>query len=461
MTDDKQAGPNSPQDSQPDYLSRFAERTAGSQKLYGEAREVTPGGISHFPRYHAPHPTYVAKARGSRIWDVDGNESIDLWMAHYDAILGHSPAPVVEALQAILGDGLHVGMPMEHEVRLAKQVLDLMPSAEQVRFCCSGSEADMYAVRLARAFTGRQRVLKMQGGFHGANTDLSVDVFPPDFGGAEGRGLLPQVEQFTRSTPFNDIEGTAKSIREAGDDLAAVILEPVLGAAGFLPAEQEYLDFLREETRKVGALLIFDEVITGFRVAPGGAQEHFGISPDLTTMGKVMGGGLPIGAIAGRADVLEISSVLRQAPRNEQIFIGGGTYSCNPLSMVAGSVTLDILKAGRDEIYPTLESRNRRFCAGVQQAFDAVDIPIHITHIASLMAVHFLKERGLSMRNVAEVAKHSVPGKQNELADRLRNHGVFMLHSAALSLAHSEEDIDTLIGAVQACAQEMAEAQGG
>ena len=209
-----------------DYLARYEQRTPGSKALYDKARRVTPGGISHNHRYHAPYPVYFEKAKGCKLWDVDGNEYVDLWMAHYDAILGHAPDTIVKRLQGAMEGGLHVGLAMEHEIGMAERVVELVPAAEQVRFCTSGTEATMYAVRLARGFTGRNIILKIRGGWHGANTDLMVDVAAPEFIGAEGAGLLPQLAEFTRSVEFNDIEDTARAIREAGDDWAGIILEP-------------------------------------------------------------------------------------------------------------------------------------------------------------------------------------------------------------------------------------------
>jgi glutamate-1-semialdehyde 2,1-aminomutase len=443
---------------EPAYISRFKNTMTGSWGILERAQKVIPGGISHFPRWHDPYPLYCARARGSRMWDADGNEYIDLWMAHYDALLGHSPEPVVNALREILTDGLHVGIPMEYEVKLATMITELMPCAEMVRFCCSGTEADMYAIRLARGFTKRNVVLKIKGGFHGAGTDLSVDVFIPSFQGREGIGLVPNLDQYTRSMAFNDIDTTYQAIQEAGDDLAAVILEPALGAF-MLPAEKEYLVFLREETKKAGALLIFDEIITGFRISLGSAQEYFGVTPDLSTMGKVMGGGMPIGAIGGRADILEISSVQRRVPQREKIFIGGGTYSANPLSMVAGITTLGILKERKDEIYPIINDRNQRLCEGIQQAFDAVDIPVHITRIGSLMAVHFIKEKGLPIKNAVDVAEHTLTAEKEEFGARMRNRGIYLLHGSALSIEHSDADVGTVIATAAECAKEMAEAR--
>ena len=443
---------------EPAHVSTFKNLATGSREVFEKAEKVIPGGISHFPRWHDPYPLYCTKARGSRMWDVDGNEYIDLWMAHYDALLGHSPEPVVSALKDILADGLHIGIPMAYEVKLATMVSELMPCAEMVRFCCSGTEADMYAIRLARGFTKRNIVLKIKGGFHGAGTDLSVDVFIPNFRGREGIGLVPSLEQYTWSVAFNDIDSTYQAIQEAGDDLAAVIIEPALGAF-MMPADKEYLSFLREETKKAGALLIFDEIITGFRISLGSAQEYYGITPDLATMGKVMGGGMPIGAIGGRADILEISSVQRQVPQWEKIFIGGGTYSANPLSMVAGITTLEILTERKDEIYPVIDARNQRLCEGIQQAFDAVDIPVHITRFGSLMAVHFLKEKGLPIRNAVHVAEYTLSAEKEEFGARMRNRGIYLLRSSALSIEHSDADVDTVISAAKGSAQEMAAAR--
>ena len=444
-----------------DYLERYARRTPRSRQLHAEAQRYMPGGVSHNQRYHAPYPLYFARAQGSRLWDVDGNEYHDLWMAHYDAILGHAPPEVVAAVQEALGAGLHVGLAMEHEIGLARRVCELVPSAELVRFCSSGTEATMYAVRLARAFTGRSVILKLVGGWHGANTDLMVDVNLPEFIGAEGKGLLPGIERFTRSVQLNDIEGTAKVIREAGDDWAGIILEPAMGSAGFVPAQLDYLRFLREETQRRGAVLIFDEVITGFRLALGGAQQLFGVTPDLTTLGKVLGGGMPVGAVAGKAEILELSSAKRDVPKREKVIIGGGTYSCNPLTMIAGTKTLDILKARQDEIYPQLAEKNQRFCQGLQQAFDAVGLPVFINRIGSLQEVHFVKEKGLPVRNMADVVRHTHYDWRKELAARLRNHGVFLFHGGALSMAHTDADLDGMLAAYGRCAEEMAAARGG
>ena len=439
-----------------DFIAAFEAKTPGSRRLNDRSHQLTPGGISHDSRFTPPYPLYVSRAQGSKIWDVDGNRYHDLWMAHYDAILGHAPAVVVEKLKTVMEDGLHIGLAMEHEVKLAQKVVDMMPGAEQVRFCASGTEATMYAVRLARGFTGRDVILKMVGGWHGANTDLMIDVRPPEYIGPESAGLPPDLNTYTRSVQFNDIEDTARGIAEAGDNLAGIIMEVAMGSTGFLPAEPEYLAFVREETAKRGAVLIFDEVITGFRLAPGGAQEVVGVTPDLTTLGKVMGGGMPVGAITGKAEIMSLSGVTPKRPKLERVLIGGGTYSCNPLTMVAGLTTLDILHSRQNEIYPALEQMGVQLAAGMKDAFQAVGIPVFVNQNGSLMEVHFPKEDGLPLRNMADLVNNTYRDKQGEYATRLRNHGVFLIHGGALSLEHTQADIEDIIQAHRTVAAEMA-----
>jgi glutamate-1-semialdehyde 2,1-aminomutase len=440
-----------------DFLAAFERKTPGSKRLNQLASQVTPGGISHDSRYHAPYPLYVTRARGSKVWDVDGNAYHDLWMAHYDAILGHAPPMVIERVREAMEDGLHVGMAMEHEVTLAQQVAELVPCAEQVRFCSSGTEATMYAVRLARGFTRRNVILKLLGGWHGANTDLMIDVRPPEYIGPESAGLLPDLNKYTRSVPLNDIEGTRKAMDAAGDDFAGLIMEVAMGSGGFILAEPDYLQFVREETRRRGAVLIFDEVITGFRLGLGGAQELVGVTPDLVTLGKVLGGGMPVGALAGRAEIMELSAVTPKRPKLERVLIGGGTYSCNPLTMIAGSTTLGILKSRQKEIYPALAQANQRLCDGLRRVFADVGLPVHVNQLGSLMEVHFLKEPGLPVRGMADVMNHTYRDKQAEYATRLRSHGVFLLHGGALSVEHSEDDIQGIVEAHRRVAEEMAE----
>ena len=445
------------------WREEYVARTPGSERAYQRALRVTPGGVSHRFRHHAPYPLYVRRAAGSRIFDVDERPYLDLWMAHYDAILGHSPPEVVTVLSERLADGLHIGLPIEEEIALAEAVQRHVPSAERVRFCSSGTEASMYAVRVARAASGRSLIAKLTGGWHGANTDLTVGVLPP-YDGPDGAGLPPQLSACTRLIPPNDIEGTAAVLAEAGADLAGVIVEPIMGAAGFLALESEYLHFLRETTKKADALLIFDEVISGFRLGLGGAQAVLGITPDLTCLGKVLGGGLPIGALAGRAEVMAFST--GPGEHGTQALIGGGTYSCNPLSMLAGQITLATLAKPTEDgisLYDRLARQNARLCEGIRCGFAQANIAVQVMQHGSLHEVHFLRQEGRSseggppLRTVVDLQRRSHPQRRFELAERLRARGVFLYHGGALSRAHSDEDVEQLIVTYQAVAQDMAE----
>ena len=248
------------------FFDAYRQKTPLSEKLFERAREVMPGGISHNIHYFPPYPFFIQKTKGSKIWDVDGNEYVDLWMGNYTHILGHRPRVVVRALEEQLREGIHWGLVYEKQVEWAELVRELVPSAEMVRFCCSGTEATMYAVRLARAFTGKKTILKIAGGWHGANPDLSLGIKMP-YEKEESLGLLPELQEYTRVIPFNNLSGSLQIIHQNEENLAGIILEPIIGEGGFTPATKEYLQMLRSETEKLGALLIFDEVISCFRVA--------------------------------------------------------------------------------------------------------------------------------------------------------------------------------------------------
>ncbi len=271
-----------------------------------------PGGISHNIHYFPPYPFYVKYAKGPKVWDVDGNEIVDLWMGHYTHLLGHHADVIVEAIERQVKEGIHWGIVFEKQIEWAELVHELIPSAEMVRFCCSGTEATMYAVRLARAYTGKNTILKIAGGWHGANPDLTFAIKAP-YDQRESLGILPDLERFTKSIPFNDIPRTQEILHQNKKDLAGIILELATGEGGFVPATTEYLKMLRSETEASGALLIFDEVITGFRLSLGGGQKRFGITPDLTTLGKIVGGGLPVGAVAGKKEIMEKTSPERKS----------------------------------------------------------------------------------------------------------------------------------------------------
>jgi len=438
------------------FIREYEQRTLKSRKLYDEARKFMPGGVCHNLRYFPPHPLYISRADGSRVWDVDGNEYIDLWMGHLALILGHRPSIMNKALEDVERAGAHWGIVNEYQVELARLICEMVPCAEKMRFCVSGTEANMYAVRLARGFTGRRTIIKMEGGWHGGSTDLTSAITAP-FDKPESAGIPSEMARLTRAITFNDVDGALETIHDCGDDLAAVILEPVMGAGGAIPAEKEFLEVLRKETSRTGALLIFDEVITGFRLAPGGAGEHYGIVPDIATLGKIAGGGSNIGIIAGRADILELCDPSISRRKGEAVLVGGGTFSATPMSMISGLALLGHLRDHAQEIYPALNEKGGRLREGIEEAFQRIGFQGRTIGIASLCGIYLPKDAGVVIRNAGDMHTMTDVGRmEHEFRIRLLNNGIYTVHGGgALSMAHSDEDIETIIHAVENVAKEM------
>ena len=440
------------------FFDAYRQKTPSSENLFKRAREVMPGGVSHNVHYFPPYPFFVTKGKGSKIWDVDGNEYVDLWMGHYTHILGHHPDVIVEAVQRQAKEGIHWGIVFEKQVAWAELIRDLVPCAEMVRFCCSGTEATMYAVRLARAFTGKKIILKMAGGWHGASSDLSVGIKMP-YERDESLGLFQELQQHTKVIFFNDLSKSLDIIRQNRNDLAGIILEPAMGEGGFTPANSEYLKMLRSETERLGALLIFDEVITGFRVALGGAQERFGILPDLTTLGKITGGGFPVGALVGKREILEKTSPELKGNKWERILIGGGTFSSHPFTAEAGLAMLGYLKDHAEEVYPLLEARGEKIRKSAQEALQGKGMGAAVTGIGSLFQTHFPLQKGVTLNSPQSINQlTNVEKREVEFRIRMLTKGVHVMHGGGgLSIAHSDKDIEKIIEAAREVGREMAD----
>ncbi len=438
------------------FFDRYRQKTVLSGTLFNRSKEAMPGGISHNIHYFPPYPFFLKKAKGSKVWDVDGNEYVDLWLGNYTNILGHHPEIVVEAIERQLREGIHWGILFEKQVEWAELIRELIPCAERVRFCCSGTEATMYAVRLARACTQKKTILKIAGGWHGANSDLSLGIEMP-YEKEESLGLLPELQKYSKVIPFNDISGTLEVIHKNKNDIAGIILEPVIAGGGFTPATIEYLKALRSETERLGALLIFDEVISGFRVALGGAQKRFGITPDLTTLGKIMGGGLPVGAVVGKREILERTSPEKKGNKWERILIGGGTFSSNPLTAAAGLAMLRYLKDYEEEVYPLLETRGEKVRKGVQESLRREGIDAIVTGIGSLFQTHFPLQRGVTLNSPHSIHRFTdIDKREVEFRIRMLTRGVYVMHGGgSLSMAHSDTDIETIIKATGEVARDM------
>lgn len=303
-----------------------------SHELYNKASELLPGGVNSPVRAFDPYPFFVDSGKGSRIWDIEGNEYIDYCLGYGPLILGHRDPKVMRTVREQMKRGTHFGIPNNPEVKLAKEIVQHVPCADMVRFVNSGTEATMNAIRLARAYTGREKVLMFDGGYHGSQDNLLFDR-----NGAKTPGIPKGLESSALVASFNELEKT-KEISER-NELAAIIVEPVMGNIGCISPNDGFLEGLRELCDGNETLLIFDEVITGFRLSMGGAQKYYGVEPDLVTLGKIIGGGFPVGAFAGRKDIME-------NVKPEGIVHNAGTFSGHPIAMVAGTATIKRLKKG-------------------------------------------------------------------------------------------------------------------
>jgi glutamate-1-semialdehyde 2,1-aminomutase len=424
----------------------YKNKTKKSRRAYVGASKIMPGGQSHNSRFFSPYPFYAAMARGKYIWDIDGNRYTDYWMGHTALIFGHSPPFVVKALKSQLSNGLLYGAPNKYAYELAGLVSEIVPSAESVRFCTTGAEATMYAVRLARGFTKRKTIVKIAGGWHGYNSALTVGVTTP-YDAPESIGLISDEEIFVKLASFNNIEETRRVLAEDPDSIAGVIIEPVMGAGGVLPAETEYLQFLRSECSKIGAQLIFDEIITGFRLSLGGAQEYYGVTPDITTLGKILGGGLPVSAIVGKSEILELANVDKHKEKAERVWIGGGTFSENALCMRAGIATLNRLIENRRETYKLLGKFGDELRNSVDKALAEGGYRASTTGAGSLFATHFLKDgqRRISTPEDVNLSDRAIEKKY--YFSLIAKHGIYFIpgHIGAISTVHTASDIERLV----------------
>jgi glutamate-1-semialdehyde 2,1-aminomutase len=351
--------------------SLYRERTPGSARLAEKARELFPSGVTHDGRHLAPYGIYVERAQGPYKWDVDGNRYIDYYGGHGALLLGHNHAKVAAAVQEALGRGTHFGANHPLEVRWAEAVQRLMPSAERVRFTSSGTEATLMAVRLARAFTGRRKIIRFKTHFHGWH-DHMTSGYAGHFDGSPTPGVLAEVAANALLLEPGDTDALRAALT-ADRDIAAALIEPTGGSFGMTPLPPGFLASLRELTAAHGVLLILDEVITGFRVAPGGAQARFGIAPDLTALAKILAGGLPGGAVAGRADVLERLDFARTAAAGREKIQHPGTFNANPVSAAAGTAALEVIATS--DACARANAAGDALRAGFNQALEAADVP--------------------------------------------------------------------------------------
>ena len=419
-----------------------------SRQIHEAARQLLPGGVDSPVRaFNAVggDPIVVAYARGARIWDADGNEYVD-WVGSWGPlILGHAHPAVVQIIQKAAERGTSYGATTELEVELARIVCDAVPSVDKVRFVNSGTEATMSAIRLARAFTGRDKIVKFEGGYHGHSDGLLAKAGSgvATLGLPDSAGVPASFTAETLGVPFNDRAAIERAFAEHGAQIAALITEPVPANMGLVPPETGFLQFLRDITAAHGALLIFDEVITGFRLAFGGAQLYYGVVPDITCLGKIIGGGLPVGAYGGRADIMDM--VAPSGPVYQ-----AGTLSGNPLAMAAGIVTLRTLS--NPNLYRTLDDMGARLAEGLRDAARGAECEgVTVAQLGSMLTVFFAPEAPRDY----ETAKGADTGRYGRFFRAMLDRGVYLPPSQFevmfASLAHQQRDFDqTLAAALEA-----------
>ena len=436
---------------------------AKSEQLFAEALKYIPGGVNSPVRAFRAvggQPFFVNKAKGAHVFDVDGNEYIDYVGTWGPAILGHAHPKIIKAVQEAAEHGTSFGIPNSLEVKMAKLVCEAVPSVEKVRMCNSGTEACMSAIRLARGFTKRDKIIKFDGCYHGHADSLLVKAGSGalTFGNPDSAGVPAAFTQHTIVLPFNDADAVKGAFAANKNQIAGIILEPVPGNAGLYLPKPGYLDFLREITYADQSLLIFDEVMTGFRLSFGGAQKLFGITPDLTCFGKIIGGGLPVGAFGGRAEIMDLLAPLGPVYQ-------AGTLSGNPLAMAAGIAALEELspEAGADVSpraslgeksapihvggYAKLEELGEQLANGMREAAKSANIPVQFNHIGSMFCAYFT---GKPVHNLAD-AMHSDRERFKKYFHGMLNEGIYFAPSqfeaGFISAAHSAADIDETIRA--------------
>ncbi|MCX5649437.1 MAG: glutamate-1-semialdehyde 2,1-aminomutase [Planctomycetota bacterium] len=416
-----------------------------SDEAFRRAEALMPGGVSSPVRAFGAvggKPLFIARGAGARIWDLDGNEFLDYVLSWGPLILGHAHPKVVEAVRQALESGSSFGAPTVREIELAERIREAMPAVEQVRFVNSGTEATMSAVRLARAATGRPAILKFEGCYHGHVDALLVQAGSGamTFGVPSSPGVPPEVTQHTLLAPYNDLEAVERVGRENRGRLAAILVEPVAGNMGVVPPADGFLEGLRGVADRTGALLIYDEVMTGFRVARSGAAQRYGVRPDLVTLGKVIGGGLPVGAYGGRRDLMQQVSPVGPVYQ-------AGTLSGNPLAMAAGIATLDLL--AEPNAYETLEARSARLEKGLAEAVREAKISARVQRVGSMLTLFF------TAGAVADYAGARACDTEafGRFFQGMLGRGVYLPPSQFeawfVSLAHTDEDIRRTVEAAR------------
>ncbi|MEE8110644.1 MAG: aspartate aminotransferase family protein [bacterium] len=436
--------------------AEYAGRNPRSRELYERALHSLPGGNTRTLAYYPPFPLYMERGEGPRLWDVDGNVRTDLFNNATSLIHGHAHPEVVRAIQEAAAGGTAFASATEGEIRLAEMLIERLPSVERIRFCNSGTEANLMAVRAMRAFTGRPGIAKFEGGYHGSFDDVSISVHPSAEAAGDRRspqgvpdseGIPPEVVENVVVLPFNDLEAIAERLRPLKDEVAGILAEPLMGSAGMISPQPGFLEGLRDLTHELDMLLVFDEVMM-FRLSRAGAQGYFGVSPDLTTLGKIIGGGLPVGALGGRAGVMALFD-----PTGGRTPIPhAGTFNANPVTVAAGVATMELLD---DEAFEQMGADGEYLRRNLKELISAGGVPAQVSGEGSLFKIHFTREEVVDSRS----AHTSNRDLERLLFLYALNRGVFIntLARGCLSTVTRQAEIDPLLEAAEAFFQEVAD----
>jgi glutamate-1-semialdehyde 2,1-aminomutase len=410
-----------------------------SKTLFEEARRHIPGGVNSPVRAFEPNPFFVKEAKGARIYDVDGKEYIDYVMGYGPLLFGHANERIINRVKEAVERGTLYGAPTEEEVELARRIKRFYPSIEMVRLVNSGTEATMHAIRLARGFTGRRKIIKFEGCFHGSHDSVLVKAGSGalTFGIPSSSGVLEDTARHTLVSRYNDISLTEDIARKNRDDLAAIIVEPVMANSGLIPPDMEFLRGLRSIADELGCVLIFDEVVTGFRLSPGGAQEYYGVKADLTTLGKVLGGGFPIAAFGGREEIM------RNISPSGRIY-QAGTFSGNPVSVAAALAVMEMINEG---IYSYLRDYGKKLVSAIRDIIDDRNLKATVNHVESMFQIFFTDR----VRTYEEALSSDLKKFRTYFMKMLEK-GIFIppsqFETCFISTAHSDEEMKITIEAL-------------
>lgn len=424
-----------------DNIKEYKKNTKNSAKLFAKAAKLHVNGVSHNIRFYEPYPFVVKKATGKNLIDVDDNKYTDYWMGHWSLILGHAPRNVKNSLKKQIEIGWMYGTVNEQTIQLSELISNAVPVAEKIRYVTSGTEATMYSVRLARSVTGRKIIAKIDGGWHGYTSDLLKSVNWP-FSESESSGVINE-EQII-SIPYNDLEESLSILKKYSKDVAGVIIEPVLGGGGCIPASTDYLKGIQEFCHENNSLFILDEIVTGFRFRYGCLYPTMKLDPDIVTLGKIVGGGMAIGVMCGKKEIMQFADT-REKKKSERSYVGGGTFSANPASMVSGFATLSTLK-NKKAIYSKINDLGEYARKELTRVFDG---DIVVTGKGSLFMTHFTKDGIAEIKNSADAAKCDTNKLAKYHFKMIAQDGIFFLPGklGAISNAHEKADIKRMITA--------------